>query len=116
MSLYRKCEWLLCGMCYAPSQSDEYYLNYLDKALWHLQQIQEGFPWWRFQKEIEHSLKCFFYQHELSNLVKETAYFKNMQNPSCIGILLTNNSYAFQQTTTVSSGLSDCDKLKTSVY
>ena len=34
-----------------------------------------------------------------------------MQNPSCIDLLLTNNSCAFQQTTTVCSGLSDCHKL-----
>ena len=41
--------------------------------------------------------------HELSNL--------NMQNPSCIDLLLTNNSCAFQQTTSVCSGLSECHKL-----
>ena len=35
-----------------------------------------------------------------------------MQNPSCIYRLsLINNTYAFQQTTTVFSGLSDCQKL-----
>ena len=34
-----------------------------------------------------------------------------MQNPSCIDLLLTNNSYAFHHTTTVCSGLSDCHKL-----
>ena len=34
-----------------------------------------------------------------------------MQNPSCIGLLLNNNSYASQQTKTVSSLLSDFHKL-----
>ena len=34
-----------------------------------------------------------------------------MQNQSCIDLLLTNNSCAFQQTTTVCSDLSDCHKL-----
>ena len=34
-----------------------------------------------------------------------------MQNPSCIDLLLTNNVYAFQQTTTICTGLSDCHKL-----
>ena len=34
-----------------------------------------------------------------------------MQNPSCIGLLLNNNSYASQQTKTVSSLLSDFRKL-----
>ena len=39
-----------------------------------------------------------------------------MQNPSCIDLLLTNNSCAFQQTTTVCSGLSDCHKLALTVF
>ena len=51
----------------------------------------------------EHYKEPFLYEHELSNLT----CFKNMQNPRCIDLLLTNNSYAFQQTTTVCSGLSD---------
>ena len=34
-----------------------------------------------------------------------------MQNPSCRDLLLTNNSYAIQQTTTICSGLSDRHKL-----
>ena len=53
--------------------------------------------------------------HELCNLVKEKTCFKNMQNPSCIDLLLINNVYAFQQTTTICSGLSDCHKLDLTV-
>ena len=53
----------------------------------------------------------FHHEHELSNVVNEKTCFKNMQNPSCIDLLLTNNSCAFQQTTTVCSGLSHCHKL-----
>ena len=33
-----------------------------------------------------------------------------MQNLSCLDILLTNNRYVFQQTTTACSGLLDCTK------
>ena len=33
-----------------------------------------------------------------------------MQNPNCIDLFLTNNSYTFQQTTTIWSGLFDCHK------
>ena len=50
--------------------------------------------------------------HELCNLVKEKICFKNIGNPSCIDVLLTNNVYAFQQTKiTICTGLSDCHKL-----
>ena len=65
-----------------------------------------------FNTEITgHYIESLFYEHELSNLVKEKTCFKNIQNPSCIDLLLTNNSYPFQQTTTVCSGLSDSHKL-----
>ena len=53
--------------------------------------------------------------HELCNLVKEKTCFKNMQNPSCIDLLLTNNVYAFQQITGIYTGLSDCRKLALTV-
>ena len=70
-----------------------------------------------FNTEItEHYIESFLYEYELSNLVKEKTYFKNMQNPCCIDLLLINNSCAFQQTTTVCSGLSDCHKLALTVF
>ena len=56
-------------------------------------------------------MESFLYEHDLSNLVKEKTCFKNMQNPSCIDLLLTNNSCAFQQNTALCSGISDCHKL-----
>ena len=65
-----------------------------------------------FNTEItEYYIESFLYKHELSNLVKEKTCFENMQNPSCIDLLLTNNSCTFQQTTTFCSGISDCHKL-----
>ena len=65
-----------------------------------------------FNTEItEHYIGSVFYEHELSNLVKEKSCFKNMQYPSCIDLLLTNNTYALQQTMTVCSGISECHKL-----
>ena len=59
----------------------------------------------------EHHIESLLYKHELSNLVKEKTCLKNMQNVSCIDLLLTNNSYACQQTSTVCSGVSDCHKV-----
>ena len=45
------------------------------------------------------------------NLVKEKTCFKNVSNPSCIDLFLTNNALSFQHTETVSTGLSDFHKL-----
>ena len=109
---FRKCKWLLCGMYHPPSQNDEYYFNYLGKVLDTYSDYEKVLLVGHFNTEItEHYIESFFYEHELINLVKEKTCFKNMQNPSFIDLLLTNNSYPFKQTTTVCPGLSDCHKL-----
>ena len=109
---FRKCKWLLCGMYHPPSQNDEYYFNYLGKVLDTYSDYEKVLLVGHFNTEItEHYIESFFYEHELINLVKEKTCFKNMQNPSFIDLLLTNNSYPFKQTTTVFPGLSDCHKL-----
>ena len=109
---FRKCKWLLCGTYHLPSQNDEYYFRYLDKALDTYSNHEKVLLVGDFNTEItEHYIESFLYEHELSNLVKEKTCFRNMQNPSFIDLLLTNNSYAFQQTMTVCSGLPDCYKL-----
>ena len=65
-----------------------------------------------FDTEIwEQRIKSFRYRHELYNLVKEKTCFKNIQNPSCIDLLLTNKVYAFQQTIVICTGLCNCQKL-----
>ena len=65
-----------------------------------------------FNAEIsKFCLDTFLYQHELKILVKEKTCFENVSNPSCIDLCLTNNALSFQQTETVSTGLSDFHKL-----
>ena len=109
---FRKCKWLLCGTYHPPSQNDEYYFNYLDKALDSYSNYEKVLLVGDFNTEItEHCIESFLYEHELSNLVKEKTCFNNIQNPSFIDLLLANNSCTFQETTTVCSGLSDCHKL-----
>ena len=96
-----------------PSQSDEYFFNNLDKALDTYSKYDKVLLAWDFNTEIsEQRTESFLYMHELCNLVKEKkTCFKNIQNPSCIDLLLTNNIYTFQQTITTCTGLSDCHKL-----
>ena len=55
-------------------------------------------------------LDSFLYQHEFKNLVKEKSCFKNVSNPSCVNIFLTNNALSFQHAETVPTGLSDFHK------
>ena len=53
-------------------------------------------------------LESFLYQqHELKNLVKEKTCFKNVSNPCSIDLFLAYSALSFQQTETVSTGLSN---------
>ena len=93
---FRKCKWLLCGTYHPPSQSDEYFLNNLDKALDTYSRYNKVLLMGDFNTQTsEQRIEFFLYTCELCNLVKEKTCFKNMQNPSCIDLSLTNNVYAF---------------------
>ena len=109
---FRKCKWLLVGTYHPPSQNDHYFFENLDKAIDVYSHYEKVLLAGDFNAEIsEFCLDSFLYQHELKNLVKEKACFKNVSNPSCIDLLLTNSALSFQHTETVSTGLSDFHKL-----
>ena len=109
---FRKCKWLLCRTYHPPCQSDEYFLITLIRPLILIVDMIKFCLWWILTQEYWNSAQSLSF--------KEKTCFKNMQNPSCIYLLLTNNVYAFQQTTAIYTGLSDCHKpvltiLKTTV-
>ena len=58
-------------------------------------------------QEQEPSLKEFLNKFNATNLVKENTCFKNLENPSCIDLFITNSTHSFQNTITVSTVLSD---------
>ena len=47
-------------------------------------------------KEV--SLHLFCKQHQLKSLNKDSIYCKNIDNPSCIDLLLTNSAKSFERT------------------
>ena len=49
------------------------------------------------------------------NLVKEKTCFKNLDNPSCIDLIVTNSYNSFQNTSTICTGLSDFHKMVVTV-
>ena len=57
------------------------------------------------------SMQEFLEAFGAKNLVKEDTCFKSMENPSCIDLFLTNSPLSFQNTTTLSTGLSDFHKM-----
>ena len=94
-----------------PFQNDSYIFNSFDKALDTCSRYDNVLLVGDFNTEIsEQHIESFLYIHEFCNLVKQKTCFKNIQNPSCIDLLLINNIYPFQQTITIYTGLSDCHK------
>ena len=62
-------------------------------------------------QEDESSIQNFLDVFCAKNLVKEKTCFKSLDNPSCIDLFITNSCHSFQNTTTVSTGLSDFHKM-----
>ena len=62
-------------------------------------------------EEHENGIQDFLSTYCAKNLVKEKTCFKNLENPSCINLFITNSGPSFQNTSTVFTGLSDFHKL-----
>ena len=113
---FRKCKWLLLRTYHPPSQSDQYFFNNLDKSLDTYSNYENILLVGDFNAQTTNQyLSSFLYRHELSSVVKENTCFKNVSNPSYIDLFLTNSALSFQDTMTVSCGLSDFHKLAMTV-
>ena len=55
----------------------------------------------------EQHMKSFCETCNLTNLIKEPAWYKNPDNPTCIDLILTNDPRTFQSTRVIETGLSD---------
>ena len=113
----RKTKWLLFGTYHPPSQSDNYYFESITRALdiygeLYSKLLLVG----DFNAEDSEScMSAFLYQHNLKTLVKQKTCFKSTENPSCIDLFLTNCAHSFQNTNTISAGISDCHKMVVTV-
>ena len=114
---FRTTKWLLLGTYHPPSQTHDYYFDYLERAI----DIYTGF-YDNFiligdfnTEDTEPQISRFLHQYDANNLVKEPTCFKNPDNPSCIDLFLTNKRNSFQNTLTVSTGLSDFHKMAATV-
>jgi len=62
-------------------------------------------------EDTEQCLSEFLYEHNAENIVKDKTCFKSLNNPSCIDLFLTNFPSSFQNTCTITTGLSDFHKM-----
>ena len=62
-------------------------------------------------EENANFINDFLCTYNLKNVVKKPTCFKNVNNPSTIDLILTNNKKSFYRTDVLESGLSDFHKL-----
>ena len=113
----RNTKWVIFGSYHPPSQSDNYYFDTVSNSIDLYNQYYEKLLLiGDFNSEdTEPRLSEFLCEYDLKNLVKDKTCFKNPDNPSCIDLFITNNPRSFQNTSAVSTGLSDCHKMVVTV-
>ena len=114
---FRKCKWLLFGTYHRPTQNDNYYFDQITQALdIYIRKYDKFVLVGDFNAEDhEPGLHSFLYQYDSRNLVKEPTCYKNVDNPSCIDLILTNSPLSFQHTKVINIGCSDFHKMSVTV-
>ena len=98
-------KWLLIRTYHPPSENNQYYFECLDKALDVYSHYERVILTGDFNtQENEYVFDLFLYQHNLTNLVKESTCYKNPRNPGCIDLYLTNSPLSFQNTSSGFTG------------
>ena len=70
-----------------------------------------------FNTDINHfCMNIFCESYTLSSLIKKPTCYKNLQNPSCIDLILTNSPYSFQNSCVIETGLLDFHRMTVSVF
>ena len=112
INLHKK-KWLICSF-YNPSKNQiKNQLSFLSKCMdYYLPLYDNIIVMGDFNSEpTETYMNEFIKIYDLKNLVNEPTCYKNLTNPSCIDLILTNRSKSFQNTVVVETGLSDFHKM-----
>ena len=100
---------MIVGCYHPPSQNDNYFFHNLSKALDSLNSNYEKFLLVGDSNSEDHETEItnFLNNHEAKNIVKQKTCFKNIFNPSCVDLFITNSPKSFQHTYSFPCGLSD---------
>ena len=104
----KKKKWFLAIIYRPPSQGERYFFQELGKALDHCSTKFESFILMGDFNTDEkgQNIINFMESYNLKNIVKAPTCFKS-DKPKTIGLILTNRTSNFQNTTSIETGLSD---------
>ena len=93
------------------------YLEYISKEIdSHLSKYDNFPPLGDCNSEpTEEAIKCFFQMHNFKNLPDKPICNKNLTNPSCVKMIITNKLRSFQNSCTFETGLSNFHKVTLTV-
>ena len=114
----RKTKLLLVGVYNSPSPSyrkpDKVFFSQLSYAL----DVYSYFDKFLISGDININafneneyLDDFLDEFHAKNLVKDPTCYARPENPSCLDLFITNSYRSFQNTITISAGISDCHKM-----
>ena len=105
-------KWFLCAIYNPHGENAEFFLRSLSVILDSYQKKYDNLILiGDFNLEPSNSkLQDFSINFSLNNLVQINTCFKNVSNPRCIDLILTNKKNHFQNTTTIETGISDFHK------
>ena len=106
---FRKVKWLLFGTYHPPNQNNKYFFENLGTALdVYIGKYDKFLLAGDFNiEEKETSLSDFLLVYNLKNSVNDKTCFKSLNNPTTIDLFLTNSKKSFQNTCSISTGISD---------
>ena len=116
LNLHKK-KWLVC-CSYNPHKSNiSSHLNDLGKSIdLYSAHYDNIILLGDFNVSIDDPHMDFFCEaYRLKSIIKDATCFKNLENPSCIDVILTNSPYSFQNSCVIETGLSDFHKMTVSV-
>ena len=110
-------KWLI-GACYNPHKRNiDKFLEKLSTALAeYCSQYENLILLGDFNSEMTaNAMNAFCMSFNFKSLISLPTCFKNIDNPTCIDLILTNKPRCFKNSTTIETGLSDFHKLVISV-
>ena len=112
-----KKKWLICGSYNPHRTTIESHMDSLNKNLALYSSTYENYiVLGDFNAEVDNNaISSFCDKFDLVNLIREPTCYKNLEKPSCIDLILTNEPHSFQNSGVIETGISGFHRMTVTV-